>query len=409
MKLIFITIFCFLFILRFDLYSSSTHNKVSLGIDELERMAFSPLKGKRVGLITNQTGVNSKGNKTRSVLFNAKNVNLVSLYTPEHGLDGNELAGKWVSSRIDPLTGLKAFSLYGKTRKPDANMLKGIDTLVFDIQDVGVRCYTYISTMGLCMEAAAENDIEFIVLDRPNPVDGINIEGPPITNDWYSFVGMFPVAFRHGLTVGEIAKMASAEGWLSRKPKLRIIKMKGWKRSMSWDDTGLNWVQTSPNIPRADSCFYYLLSCIPQHVTGVYAGTGTNKPFQNISTNGISSSSLVDALNLNEIKGVKYKPYSYAKHPRRGGVNLEINEDYNGPLVASGLTILKHILEQADEKKIELIPSKKGANSLLYKVYGTEDIGKKSFRDLSINNITKSWKPFLKKYNYLRSKHLLYR
>lgn len=409
MKLIFITIFCFLFILRFDLYSSSTHNKVSLGIDELERMAFSPLKGKRVGLITNQTGVNSKGNKTRSVLFNAKNVNLVSLYTPEHGLDGNELAGKWVSSRIDPLTGLKAFSLYGKTRKPDANMLKGIDTLVFDIQDVGVRCYTYISTMGLCMEAAAENDVEFIVLDRPNPVDGINIEGPPITKDWYSFVGMFPVAFRHGLTVGEIAKMASAEGWLSRKPKLRIIKMKGWKRSMSWDDTGLNWVQTSPNIPRADSCFYYLLSCIPQHVTGVYAGTGTNKPFQNISTNGISSSSLVDALNLNEIKGVKYKPYSYAKHPRRGGVNLEINEDYNGPLVASGLTILKHILEQADEKKIELIPSKKGANSLLYKVYGTEDIGKKSFRDLSINNITKSWKPFLKKYNYLRSKHLLYR
>lgn len=409
MKLIFITIFCFLFILRFDLYSSSTHNKVSLGIDELERMAFSPLKGKRVGLITNQTGVNSKGNKTRSVLFNAKNVNLVSLYTPEHGLDGNELAGKWVSSRIDPLTGLKAFSLYGKTRKPDANMLKGIDTLVFDIQDVGVRCYTYISTMGLCMEAAAENDVEFIVLDRPNPVDGINIEGPPITKDWYSFVGMFPVAFRHGLTVGEIAKMASAEGWLSRKPKLRIIKMKGWKRSMSWDDTGLNWVQTSPNIPRADSCFYYLLSCIPQHVTGVYAGTGTNKPFQNISTNGISSSSLVDALNLNEIKGVKYKPYSDAKHPRRGGVNLEINEDYNGPLVASGLTILKHILEQADEKKIELIPSKKGANSLLYKVYGTEDIGKKSFRDLSINNITKSWKPFLKKYNNLRSKHLLYR
>ena len=409
MKLIFITIFCFLFILRFDLYSSSTHNKVSLGIDELERMAFSPLKGKRVGLITNQTGVNSKGNKTRSVLFNAKNVNLVSLYTPEHGLDGNELAGKWVSSRIDPLTGLKAFSLYGKTRKPDANMLKGIDTLVFDIQDVGVRCYTYISTMGLCMEAAAENDVEFIVLDRPNPVDGINIEGPPITKDWYSFVGMFPVAFRHGLTVGEIAKMASAEGWLSRKPKLRIIKMKGWKRSMSWDDTGLNWVQTSPNIPRADSCFYYLLSCIPQHVTGVYAGTGTNKPFQNISTNGISSSSLVDALNLDEIKGVKYKPYSYAKHPRRGGVNLEINEDYNGPLVASGLTILKHILEQADEKKIELIPSKKGANSLLYKVYGTEDIGKKSFRDLSINNITKSWKPFLKKYNHLRSKHLLYR
>ena len=138
-------------------------------------------------------------------------------------------------------------------------MLNGIDVLVFDIQDVGVRCYTYISTMALCMEAAADKGIEFIVLDRPNPVTGNYIEGPPIVNKWQSFVGQLPIPFRHGLTVGEIAQMAVGENWLESNPKLKVIKMNGWNRDMSWDDTGLNWVQTSPNIPRAKSCYYLSL------------------------------------------------------------------------------------------------------------------------------------------------------
>ena len=164
---------------------------IKLGVDCLSDDGFAVLKGKKIGLITNQSGVNRDGVKTRIVLAESNKVELVALYTPEHGLDGDELAGKWVSSLIDPVTGLIAYSLYGKSRKPSADMLKGIDALVFDIQDVGARCYTYISTMGLCMDAASEAGIEFIILDRPNPVGGVVVSGPPIEKKWnLSWVSM---------------------------------------------------------------------------------------------------------------------------------------------------------------------------------------------------------------------------
>ena len=410
MKLIFITIISYYVLLNFYLFSALNNKNISLGIDELENKGFVSLKGKRVGLITNQTGVNSKGVKTRSILFNSKHVNLVSLFTPEHGLDGDELAGKWVSSRVDSLTGLKAYSLYGKTRKPDLTMLNGIDVLVFDIQDVGVRCYTYISTMALCMEAAADKGIEFIVLDRPNPVTGNYIEGPPIVNKWQSFVGQLPIPFRHGLTVGEIAQMAVGENWLESNPKLKVIKMNGWNRDMSWDDTGLNWVQTSPNIPRAKSCYYYLLSCIPQHVKGVYAGTGGSHPFEHISSSGVSSDKLVDQLDLFKINGLKYRPYKDDNYPMRGGIKLTIDDNYKGDLVSTGLTILKKILNQAEQQDIDLISSEKGvSNSLLYKVYGSDFIGNNNFRKLGMETIIKSWQPFLNKFKSERKNYLLYR
>ena len=410
MKLIFITIISYYVLLNFYLFSALNNKNISLGIDELENKGFVSLKGKRVGLITNQTGVNSKGVKTRSILFNSKHVNLVSLFTPEHGLDGDELAGKWVSSRVDSLTGLKAYSLYGKTRKPDLTMLNGIDVLVFDIQDVGVRCYTYISTMALCMEAAADKGIEFIVLDRPNPVTGNYIEGPPIVNKWQSFVGQLPIPFRHGLTVGEIAQMAVGENWLESNPKLKVIKMNGWNRDMSWDDTGLNWVQTSPNIPRAKSCYYYLLSCIPQHVKGVYAGTGGSHPFEHISISGVSSDKLVGQLDLFKINGLKYRPYKDDNYPMRGGIKLTIDDNYKGELVSTGLTILKEILNQAEQQDIDLISSEKGvSNSLLYKVYGSDFIGNNNFRKLGMETIIKSWQPFLNKFKSERKNYLLYR
>src|SRR5438552_30297 len=162
---------------------------VELGIDVLQKQGFAPLVGKRVGLITNQTGVNAAGVKTRLILAHASGVKLVALFTPEHGLDGTELAGKYVSSRRDPLTGLPAYSLYGPTRKPTPQMLKGIDVLVYDLQDIGCRSYTYISTMVKCMEAAGEKGIDFIVLDRPNPLGGVRVEGPPIETRWISFIG----------------------------------------------------------------------------------------------------------------------------------------------------------------------------------------------------------------------------
>ena len=180
---------------------------VQLGIDRLKSLEFEPLKGKRVGLITNHTGVDSKGRLTREILHSAKSVNLVCLLTPEHGLDGTELAGKYVATRTDKLTGLTAHSLYGPTRKPTPQMLKGIDTLVYDMQDIGVRSYTYISTMAKCMEAAGELGLEFVVLDRPNPLGGTRVEGPPVEQKWISFVGQIPVPYVHGMTCGELARM----------------------------------------------------------------------------------------------------------------------------------------------------------------------------------------------------------
>lgn len=410
MKLSILSLICSLQYFTLILDASIKNSNVSFGIDQLEDDKFAILRGKRVGLITNQTGVNSSGVKTRSVLFNSEKVNLVALYTPEHGLDGDEIAGKWVPSRMDKLTGLKAYSLYGASRKPNLNMLKGIDVLVFDIQDVGARCYTYVSTMALCMEAAGENAIEFIVLDRPNPVGGWIVEGPPMKEEWMSFVGMFPVPFRHGMTVGEIAKMAVGEKWLKTTPKLKVIRMEGWNRKMSWMDTGLNWIQTSPNIPRAESCYYYLLSCIPQHVPGLFAGTGTSKPFQSIGKNNFNGERLLKNLNSIKMSGLEFNGYSDSGKNSEGGVKLKITNFKNDKLVSSGIRILKIIFDHITHNEQDIFPSdKKSSMNLLYKVYGSDEIGKKQFIKSSIDDILKSWKPHIESFKSNREKYLLYR
>ena len=245
------------------LCSTGELRAVELGIDVLEKNHFDILRGKRVGLVTNQTGVNSAGEKTRLIL--RKHVNLVALYTPEHGLDGTEKAGVEIRSRRDPLTGLTAYSLYGDTRKPTPQMLAGIDVLVFDMQDIGCRSYSYISTMGKCLQACAEQGKKIVILDRPNPLGGDRVEGMGIDPKWISFVGQFPIPYVHGLTMGELALMANTKGWMGPKADLQVVKMRGWARSMTWPMTGLRWVATSPNIPLAMSPNYYV-------ITGVVGG-----------------------------------------------------------------------------------------------------------------------------------------
>src|SRR3989440_1894944 len=227
--------------------AANARGAVELGIDVLEANGYALLKNKRVGLITNQSGIDSRGVRSRVLL--RKNCNLVALYTPEHGLDGTEKAGRYVRSRRDPVTGLIAHSLYGPTRKPTPEMLRGIDVLVFDLQDIGCRSYTYISTMGRCMEAAGENKIPFVVLDRPNPLGGTRIEGPSVESRWISFVSQFPVPYVHGMTVGELAQMVNAKGWAGAHCDLTVVPMHGWSRDMIWGDDLLRWIPTSPNIP----------------------------------------------------------------------------------------------------------------------------------------------------------------
>ena len=382
---------------------------IKLGVDCLSDDGFAVLKGKKIGLITNQSGVNRDGVKTRIVLAESNKVELVALYTPEHGLDGDEVAGKWVSSRIDPVTGLIAYSLYGKSRKPSADMLKGIDALVFDIQDVGARCYTYISTMGLCMDAASEAGIEFIILDRPNPVGGVVVSGPPIEKKWQSFVGQYAVPFMHGMTVGEIALMAVGEGWLKPLPKLKVIKMKGWKRGMEWQDTELSWIRTSPNIPRSESCHYYLASCLAQHVPGIFAGTGTSKPFQFVVAKGINDQRLSLKLNEYKMRGIRFFPYIDKKESSRKGVRLELDLDQRPDLMLISMVMLKAFYNEGKNSGLDFIEgaSKSGLN-LLYKVYGSNSLSRDLNSPMSAHRIVSKWGSSNKHFKKNRSKYLLY-
>ena len=224
-----------------------------LGADVLAAHNFDILRGKRVGLITNHTSYTARGEMTRVMLQRALGKNLTTLFGPEHGITGKESAGVRVKDRRDSVTGLPVYSLHGDYRKPQPWMLANIDVLVFDVQDIGCRSYTYISTMAVSMEAAAENGKSFVVLDRPNPLGGERVEGPPLSSSWKSFVGQIPVPYVHGMTTGELALMISGQRWISRVPALTVIKMQGWHRNYVWTSTGLNWRATSPNIPNSSS------------------------------------------------------------------------------------------------------------------------------------------------------------
>ncbi|HSI64386.1 MAG TPA: DUF1343 domain-containing protein, partial [Candidatus Saccharimonadia bacterium] len=227
-----------------------------LGVDVLAGNNWDLLRGKRVGLICNQTSMTAAGITTRSAMKRG-GVNLVALYAPEHGIDGTIKAGVHVRNARDGQTGLPVYSLYGDTRKPTPAMLAPIDVLVFDLQDIGSRSYTYISTMVLAMEACGETGKEFVVLDRPNPMGGIRVEGPPVESKWKSFVSQVNVPYVHGMTAGELAMMTAGQGWVSRRPSFRVVRMSGWNRGMLWDNTGLRWYRTSPNIPHSTSPVYY--------------------------------------------------------------------------------------------------------------------------------------------------------
>lgn len=286
---------------------------VKPGIDVLRERNFDILRGKRVGLITNPTGISYDMTSTIDILYNAPGVQLVALFGPEHGVRGDVEAGKYVEFYNDRATGLPVYSLYGKTRKPTPEMLKGIDMLVYDIQDIGVRSYTYISTMGLAMEAAAEAGIAFVVLDRPDPLTGLIVTGPMLETKYKSFVGAFPVPYVYGMTAGEMAEMVNGEGWLNggRKCSLTVVKMDGWKRSMWWDETGLEWVPTSPHVPHAHTTIHYVLTGLLGELGTANQGVGYTLPFELIGAPWVKGGELAAYLNSKNLPGVVFRPMWY--------------------------------------------------------------------------------------------------
>ncbi|MEO7931585.1 MAG: DUF1343 domain-containing protein [Chthoniobacterales bacterium] len=379
--------------------------EVMLGIDVLEANHFDLLQGRRVGLVTNQTGVNSSGVKTRKILKNADGVKLVALFTPEHGLDGTEGAGKYITSRIDSLTGLPAYSLYGPNRKPSPGMLKGIDTLVFDMQDIGCRSYTYISTMGKCMQAAAENGIEFIVLDRPNPLGGNRVEGPGMEKEWISFIGQFPVPYVHGMTTGELAQMSNARGWMGPKCSLKIVRMRGWSRSMTWPDTGLRWVQTSPNVPRAMSPFYYVLTGLIGELSPPELGINTSEPFEIMATSWMNGGSFASYLNSLDTPGVEFAPVSGFKGCN--GVRIRIAPHTTTDLCATSMFMLSYMNKTAGSRSI-FARTGGEALDLFYKSCGGKTIRHQIEAGVSPQKIAAGWEPYLRRFRSERSAYLLY-
>ncbi|MCP4711821.1 MAG: DUF1343 domain-containing protein, partial [Planctomycetes bacterium] len=283
------------------------------GIEVLKQANFAPLIGKRVGLVTNATGVDWNLKSTVDLLHEAPNVNLVALYGPEHGVRGAQTAGEHVGFYTDERTGLPVFSLYGKTRKPTPEMLKGIDVLVYDIQGIGCRSYTFISTLGVCMEACAENDVEVMVMDRPNPLSGNRVEGNLVEEGYFSFVSQFPVPYVFGLTVAEFARMLNGEGLLKDgiQCDLTVITMQNWKRAMTYEDTGLEWVPTSPHIPHKYSPLYYVSSGVMGELGVISEGVGYTAPFQLIGAEWVDADLLATELNAQNLPGLIFRPVVY--------------------------------------------------------------------------------------------------
>ena len=321
-------------------------NKVTPGVEVLLKDQKELLKGKKVGLITNPTGIDSGLNSIVDLLNDDPEIELTALYGPEHGVRGDAQAGSSVEFYIDEKTGLPVYSLYGKTKKPTPEMLANVDVLVFDIQDVGTRYYTYIYTMAYAMEAAKENNIPFIVLDRPNPQGGLSVDGPVLEPEFSSFVGLYPIPLKHGMTVGELASFFNKEFEIGAD--LTVVKMNGWKRSMNFDETGLPFVLASPNMPTVSTTFVYPATGLIEG-TNVSEGRGTTKPFELIGAPYINSTDLAEKLNSLSLPGVKFRAASFtptfSKHAGKlsHGVEIYVTDREEFEAVPTGLHIIKTI------------------------------------------------------------------
>ncbi len=381
----------------------TTGGPFMLGIDFLAGRQFDLLRGKRVGLITNHTSMTGRGEMTRVAMQRALGGQLRALYAPEHGIDGTVGAGIHVSTRKDGVTGLTVYSLYGPTRKPTAAMLAPIDVLVFDLQDIGCRSYTYISTMAVAMEAAAENGKEFVVLDRPNPLGGVRVEGPPLEPRWKSFVGQIPVPYVHGMTVGELAMMTAGQRWISGVPRLRVVKMQGWNRQMSWQDTGLRWYRTSPNIPHATSPAYYVATGMLGGASAVDVGIGTENPFGYAGGRGVNPGAFVAACQRWNMPGVGFAPYSRNGF---GGARLSIHPKAGADLTALDVYLIAELNRQSGGK---VLANMKGDKlSLFNKVYGSEGLYTQLKRGVSPGSIVSGWRRSVDAFRGQRQRYLLY-
>ena len=409
------TIVLFLSILLFSSSCSAQDIRVKTGLEVLRESGFQELKGKRVGLITNPTGVDRELRSGVDILYRAPGVKLVALYGPEHGVRGEYTAGEIIGSSVDPATGLKVYSLYGSTRKPTKAMLEGIDVLVYDIQDIGSRSYTFISTLGLAMEAAAENRIPFVVLDRPNPLGGVRMEGPLVEPGFTSFVSQYPIPYVHAMTTGELAGFLNGEGLLSNGVRcdLKVIKMDGWKRDMGFGETGLPWVPSSPHVPYASTCLLYPATGIIGELYVASIGVGYTTPFQTFAAEWINADSLASNLNNLGLPGIRFRPvhykpyYSVSQGKMVHGVQIHILDEKKAPLSLIQFYILqeahklwpgKDLFRMCEPSRLEMFG----------KVCGTDKIRKEFTRTFRVESILDLWNGQVNDFRAKAMKYFLY-
>ncbi len=387
---------------------------VDTGIDVLKKHNFRILEGKRVGLITNPTGFDKTMKSTIDVLFEAPNVNLVALFGPEHGVRGDVHAGDKIENMKDSKTGIPVFSLYGSTRKPTKEMLEGIDVLVYDIQDIGCRSFTYISTMGLAMQAAAENNIEFVVLDRPNPLGGNRVEGNLAEDGFISFVSQFKIPYLYGLTSGELAMMLNEENMLGIKCSLKVVKMEGWRRDMTFDKTGLQWVPSSPHIPQPITSLFYPVSGILGELGYISIGVGYTIPFQMFAAEWIDADALATTLNSYAIEGVYFRPmhvkpfYAVGVGKNLQGVQVHLTNEQKAPLTDIQFYVMQALAELYPEKAVF-----KNADPKRFRMFdqvsGSDYIRLKFSERHRFDDIKEYWYKDVESFKKLSEKYYFYR
>jgi len=394
--------------------SAFSSPKVKTGVEVLRESNFKILQGKRVGLITNPTGVDAQLKSTVDILNEAPGVKLVALYGPEHGVRGDIHAGDHVETVTDAQTGLPVYSLYGKTRKATPEMLKDIDVLVYDIQDIGCRSYTYISTMGLAMEAAAENNIEFVVLDRPNPVGGLKIEGNLAEDKFISFVSQFKIPYLYGLTCGELAKMLNNEKMLGAQCKLTVVPMKGWKRSMTFDQTGLPWVLTSPHIPHATSPYFYAASGILGEFSFMSIGVGYTLPFQVFAKDSIDAQALTKRLNDLQLPGVVFRPinikpfYAVGQGKNYSGVQFYFTDYKKVRITEIQFYVMQEMAALYPEKKC-FGPETESRYNMFHKVCGSDQIRLLMSKNMRVDDMLPYWRKDEDAFRKLSKRYWLYK
>ena len=372
-----------------------SYAQVKPGIEVLAERDFDLLKGKRVGLVTNPTGVDSHLRSTIDILN--EHVDLRALYGPEHGVRGDFSAGDHVGFRVDEKTGIPVYSLYGTNRKPDQETLNEVDVIVYDIQDIGVRSYTYISTMGLVMEAAAGLGKKVVILDRPNPLGGIKIEGPLVEEGYHSFVSQYSVPYIYGLTCGELARLLNGEGMLEGGVTcdLEVVPMEGWSRKMNFEDTGLQWVPTSPHIPYASAAFCYPATGIIGELDPNMIGIGYTLPFQTLVTEEVDALQLADSLNKLGLEGIIFRPIHLKPYYKaKKGTPLQgVQIHFTDPSIAVLTEIQFLFLQEARKINPEFDPfrGKEDRYRSIDIVCGSDRLRKSMMADFDFSKLSKNY------------------